>query len=317
MRGRGSGRGTAGALLSYMTTFLRAFSFATALVGFAFAGLGTGCSPALEGDPGPAPEAATGELTAEVDVNACRRGPSIPMRYESFQSFVRSRYDSTAGTEIAVEPSFNGFESGFEVYVGGALPGADPHDGALDDASIESCAGRLRILPHARIRFSGAPPLACKPLGIADGSCELKDGTLLQVITYLAAQSRGFKVAATDLNIRVGPSTNDAILETLAKDTVVRVTGDLVDGFRSVSVGGKSGWAHRDYLVDFSGTAVASTSLRLRQWPSLSAPVVQMISPGETVVVDFGAVGQFHRVSLGGVSGWASGEWLEDPVRSP
>jgi uncharacterized protein YgiM (DUF1202 family) len=279
------------------------------LVGVTLTVLATACASAPESDP-VAAETAADDLTTN-DVNACRVGPSVEIlrRDGSAQSAATGTYDSEAGTEVVVDPNFNGFESGFAVIIG-------DYAAEVVDSSIESCSGRLRLLPHARIRFGQMPEGACKPDGITAVTCELADGTAFRAITYLAAQNRGFMVTTEDLNLRMGPTTSSAILETMPKGTIVRLTGEWTPAWRSVSRGDRTGWVNSTWLSGFRGTAVTRESLRIRQYASLNAPVLKLIPRGETVTVPGWAIGQFHLAEHGGVRGFVSGEWLENPTAS-
>ena len=104
----------------------------------------------------------------------------------------------------------------------------------------------------------------------------------------------------------------------MPKGSVVALLGEWrrewPNEFGSVLHAGKRGWASGDWVRPMSGTAVTKDRLRLRQDPSLNAPVLAVIPAGETVRLEGYATGQFHMAQYRGAIGFVSGDWLKDPV---
>jgi len=64
----------------------------------------------------------------------------------------------------------------------------------------------------------------------------------------VAASSTGNATTTTALNLRAGPSTNDAIVTVMPWGAEVALTGQSANGFVSVTYNGASGWAYASYL---------------------------------------------------------------------
>lgn len=60
------------------------------------------------------------------------------------------------------------------------------------------------------------------------------------------------------LNLRAGPSTNDAVLAVMQNGERVRVKGESVNGFTPVAYGEKDGWAWAEYLTPVRPVAIGS-----------------------------------------------------------
>ena len=64
----------------------------------------------------------------------------------------------------------------------------------------------------------------------------------------VAASPTGIATTTTALNLRAGPSTNDAIVTVMPWGAGLTLTGQSANGFVSVTYNGVSGWAYASYL---------------------------------------------------------------------
>jgi uncharacterized protein YraI len=150
--------------------------------------------------------------------------------------------------------------------------------------------------------------------------------------TYLAidappASPNGTAVVTEALNLRSGSDLSYRVLVVMPAGAVVTLTGQQANGFLSLTYGGYSGWAHRDYLrVEAvpapapppvpapaptpTGTAVTTDALNLRGGAGTSFPVITVMPVGTRVVLTGQVANGFHAVSLDGRNGWAASEFL-------
>jgi uncharacterized protein YraI len=111
------------------------------------------------------------------------------------------------------------------------------------------------------------------------------------------------------LNLRQGPSTDDAILDVMLPLSAVEATDQVIDGFRFVYLDGLPGWAYDQYLV--SGQTMTTTDvLNLRAEPSTSAEILHVMPLGATVELTGDESNGFLSVTYNGVDGWAYAEYL-------
>jgi uncharacterized protein YgiM (DUF1202 family) len=89
------------------------------------------------------------------------------------------------------------------------------------------------------------------------------------------------------LNVRMGPSTGDAILGTVGQGTELEVVGDASNGFYPVSYGWDTGWVTGDYL---SWSPVTTGTER---WIDVdrSSGVVSLMVGNESISAFWGAMG--------------------------
>lgn len=98
------------------------------------------------------------------------------------------------------------------------------------------------------------------------------------------------------------------MIATIPKDTAVTVTG--ANGvWRSVTVGGRSGWMHADFLVSTSTTRTTTAPLNLRPSNNVNGGVIVVIPQGASVTVT-GTKGGWTSVTYGSRSGWVSSAYL-------
>lgn len=83
--------------------------------------------------------------------------------------------------------------------------------------------------------------------------------TTEEAATSESRLSEGDAVVNVDvLNLRAGPSTNDAILAEMQKGERVRVKGPTVSGFAPVTYGATTGWAWAEYLTSVGPRTIGS-----------------------------------------------------------
>lgn len=134
--------------------------------------------------------------------------------------------------------------------------------------------------------------------------------------------STGTATTTTDLNLRAGPSTSEAVLLVMPAGAPVTLTGEASNGFSGVSYNGTSGWAFSGFLSGSgaappasdpgvsAGTARTITSLNLRAGPSLADAILRVMPAGVTVEITGAAQNGFVPVVYNGAAGWASSTYL-------
>jgi len=138
-----------------------------------------------------------------------------------------------------------------------------------------------------------------------------------------AATPTGSATTTSDLNLRAGPSTGDAILAVMPPGAAVTLMGESTNGFERVTYNGTSGWAFGAYLSDGTATAPApsptltdgattatTTDLNLRDGPGTGFAVLAVMPAGATVTLTGGSENGFLSVQYGGTAGWAAAEYL-------
>ena len=147
----------------------------------------------------------------------------------------------------------------------------------------------------------------------------------------------GTATVTTGLNLRAGPSTNDAVLAVMPAGATVTLTGNSASGFLSVRYNGIDGWAYADLLSTGggtpvpapspspapggSGTATVTTGLNLRAGPGTNNAVLAVMPAGATVTLTGDSSNGFLSVRYNGIDGWASSDYLNtgggNPAPSP
>jgi len=129
----------------------------------------------------------------------------------------------------------------------------------------------------------------------------------------------GAATTTSDLNLRAGPSTADAVLLVLPPSASVELLGETSNGFAHISYGPTIGWAFAGYLSDApgappappaSGSMNTASDLNLRSGPGLSFDVLTVIPAGAAVTPLGGNEGGFVQVRYAGQEGWASADYL-------
>ncbi len=130
----------------------------------------------------------------------------------------------------------------------------------------------------------------------------------------------GTAFTTSDLNLRAGPSTGDAVLTVMPPGASVTLTGGSSNGFLSIVYGGIEGWASADYLSTDGapvpspggeGTAATTTStLNLRSGPSTGTSVLTVMPAGASIAVTGDPQNGFYPATYNGTSGWAFSEFV-------
>jgi len=136
-----------------------------------------------------------------------------------------------------------------------------------------------------------------------------------------AAQCDPCSLTTTDdLNLRKGPSLDDAVLTIIPAGAVVSVSLiAATNGYAQTTYNGTSGWAATGVLDGGTPTLPPTTTtlvvladLNLRVGPSLADAVLLVMPEGSTVGVTAEASNGFRRVVFEGTDGWASVEFLSE-----
>jgi len=128
------------------------------------------------------------------------------------------------------------------------------------------------------------------------------------------------------LNLREQPNSTARVLLVIPAGASVNLGDQFANGYRAVTYNGTSGWAYNAYLTSgapqnpppgegpLGGSGYVTTAVNLREWSSLSAPIILVIPAGGTVFVGDQGTTEFWGVSYNGVFGWV---WREYLVRGP
>lgn len=158
----------------------------------------------------------------------------------------------------------------------------------------------------------------------------------------------GTAIVATQtdpLSVRSAPSASANIVGSLARGSIVQITGAIQNGFYPVTQGSVSGFAYGGYLRPSSapgpapgpspgplppgtpppnnvgvGYAVVTTStdpLSVRSSPSTSAPVVGSFPKGAVVQITGPMQNGFYPAALGALHGFAYGGYLQQTGQPP
>jgi len=183
-----------------------------------------------------------------------------------------------------------------------------------------TAASILAVMPvGARVAVTGSVDGGFYPVGYAGQSgWAAADFLLLDGAAPPAATASA--TTTSDLNLRAGPSTADAVLLVLPPGSTVELLGETSNGFTHVSYGGSTGWAFAGYLSDDAGTPPApspdsevmttTSDLNLRAGPGLSFDVLTVMPAGAAVAPTGGSESGFIQVQYAGQVGWASADFL-------
>lgn len=126
-----------------------------------------------------------------------------------------------------------------------------------------------------------------------------------------AFQSDAFATTTTDLNLRAGPGTGNAIRRGIPAGAYVIVESGPYNGvWYEVSFAGSVGYVHGGYLTQRAvasrlSTAVATRNLNMRSGPGTTYGVVGVITSGMAVRIDPKPLeGGWRKVTANGVTGY-------------
>jgi uncharacterized protein YraI len=124
------------------------------------------------------------------------------------------------------------------------------------------------------------------------------------------------------LNLRMGPGTDYDVRLVMPYGAELTLTGATDGGFVGVIYNGTNGWASQDYLAQTgqwtdsgangSGTAFTTSSLNLREGPSMSDRVLLVMPGSAEVSLSGDEQDGWVEVSYNGTSGWAASSYLSD-----
>jgi len=123
------------------------------------------------------------------------------------------------------------------------------------------------------------------------------------------------------VNFRVGPSTNDRVIRTLAANTSVSVLESQANGWSRVTVNGTSGFIRSD-LLSATGAPAATTALRttaavnLRAGPSTNDRVIRTLAANTSVSVLESQANGWSRVRHNGTDGFIRSDLLSTGTTS-
>ena len=141
---------------------------------------------------------------------------------------------------------------------------------------------------------------------------DVKGWVLDRRLGAVPAATTSIKMTTTaSLNVRATASTSAKIVTTLKKGTTVTVTASK-GAWRKVTVSGKTGWAHGDYLKAVATKIVrtTTTSVNMRESASTSAKIITTLAKGTKVTVT-ASKGAWRKASVGGRVGWVHGDYLK------
>ena len=125
------------------------------------------------------------------------------------------------------------------------------------------------------------------------------------------------------LNLRTGPALSNGVIAVMPAGATVTLTGEEMNGYRSVSWNGQAGWAFAAYLAlgtpppSPSETATTTDRLNLRTGPSLADRVIITMPAGAEVTLTGGGQNGFRPVTWNGYDGWAFGAYLDSGAGPP
>lgn len=134
-----------------------------------------------------------------------------------------------------------------------------------------------------------------------------------------AAIAAGTAATIDAVNLRSGPSVDDAVIDVMPGGSTVTITGDPENGYYPVSYNGEAGWAFGAFLDTGSSaaagySAVTTTVLNLRAGPSLDNAILAVMPAGAVVTLTGDGANGFLAISYAGTDGWADGLYLNGPV---
>ena len=125
-----------------------------------------------------------------------------------------------------------------------------------------------------------------------------------------SAHAPGFAMTLTEVQVLDTPELGTTPTATLPAGTTVVLTGDVADGYLSVTFDGGSGWVNSD-LLSVSGrpgiiTSVVTSRTLILDGPFPDARELSALEPDEAVMLTGAVAGDYAAVSRDGVGGWVN-----------
>jgi uncharacterized protein YgiM (DUF1202 family) len=180
-----------------------------------------------------------------------------------------------------------------------------------DNVNLRTGPGRsyevIRVIPH------NTEVLAYS--GVTNGYSEVINGDVTGWVyrDYLRSPDEpnfiGLAATARNLNLREGPGRTYDVLAQMPANSIVKITDQLVDGYRLIAYNGDLGWAYDDYLV--GGTdAVATRRLAIRAEPRSTSAYRGAVPAWESVTAFTAGDNGYVLVMYQGNVGWVKGRYL-------
>ncbi len=131
------------------------------------------------------------------------------------------------------------------------------------------------------------------------------------------AQNAMTATTTDDVNLRAGPALSYDAIAVIPVESQVTLTGQHVNGYRSVTYNGQDGWAFATYLsIDDqspspSESATTTARLNLRTEPTTASDVLTVMPTGARVTLTGENANGFRSVTWAGYTGWASAQFLD------
>jgi uncharacterized protein YraI len=129
--------------------------------------------------------------------------------------------------------------------------------------------------------------------------------------------TKGTGITTDALNMRTGAATTFPVILVIPASATVQLTGTSSGNFLEVTYGGRTGWAHKDWVrpqvteTRPTSSARVLEDLNMRSGPATSYSVVTVMRAGVTVVLTGQESNGFHSVTYNGKTGWAFGTYLD------
>jgi uncharacterized protein YraI len=147
-------------------------------------------------------------------------------------------------------------------------------------------------------------------------SVPLPGATLLDPAVAVA-QNATTATTTDDVNLRAGPALSFGVIAVLPVESQVTLTGQQVNGYRSVTWNGQAGWVFATYLsIDDpapspSTSATTTDRLNLRTEPTIVSDILIVIPAGAQVTLTGESVNGFRSITYNGFTGWVSAQYLD------
>lgn len=138
----------------------------------------------------------------------------------------------------------------------------------------------------------------------------------VMTVPALAASNGGAIVNTDDLNLRAAPSTSSTVVSQLSTGECVVVCEKVNDQWYKVVYNSKLGYLSSDYITyyyellgELGYGTIYGSDVRLRESPSLDAPVVGVFPDGTWMHIA-GVFGDWYKVDKDGVSGYVFSDYF-------